>query len=93
MVGFEEISLKWKEISKAGARGEVLGYRILYWLSELHEDIVLQSTKYYFDILEPNRTAVIRGLQPFAQYRIQVLAFTEGGLGVWSPEYSGGTLP
>ena len=92
MLGFEEISVTWKEISKSGARGEVLGYRIQYWLSELHEDPVIQERKYYFDVLEPNRTAVIKGLKPFAQYRIQIQAFTESGFGIWSPEYSGGTF-
>ena len=90
MIGFEEIALKWTEISKADARGEVLGYHIQYWLSELHENPVIQSTKYSFEILEPNRTAMITGLQAFAQYRIRILAFNEGGFGIWSQEYGGG---
>ena len=90
MIGFDEISLEWTGISRAGARGEVLGYQIQYWLSELHENPVIQSTKYSFEILEPNRTAIIKGLQAFAQYRIRILAFNEGGFGVWSQEYGGG---
>ena len=90
MIGFEEIALKWTEISKAGARGEILGYQIQYWLSELHENPVFESTKHSFEILAPNRTAMIRGLQAFAYYRIRILAFNEGGFGVWSSEYGGG---
>ena len=92
MIGFEEISLEWTEISRAGARGEVLGYQIQYWLSELHENPIIESKKYSFEILEPTRTATIKGLQAFAQYRIRILAFNEGGFGIWSQEYSGGML-
>ena len=92
MYDFEKILLKWEPISKAGARGEVLGYRIQYWLSELHENPVVQGKKYNFDVLEPNRTVIMKGLEPFARYRIRMLAFTEGGYGVWSKEQEGGML-
>ena len=90
MHDFEEILLKWKPISKADAKGEVLGYRIQYWLSELHEVPVPQSKIQFVDILEPVRTATIKGLQAYAQYRIRILAFTEGGFGVWSKLHNGG---
>ena len=90
MYGFEEILLRWKPISRAGARGEVLGYRIQYWLSELHEVSIVEGKKYHFDVLEPNRTIMIERLTPFATYRIRILAFTEGGFGVWSMAKNGG---
>ena len=90
MYAFEEILLNWEPISKAGARGEVLGYRIQYWLSELHENPVVQDKKYHFDVQEPNRTTIVKRLEPFARYRIRILAITEGGFGVWSREQDGG---
>ena len=90
MYDFERILLKWKPISPFEAKGEVLGYRIQYFLSELHEAPILGTKGQIIDVLEPNRTVVISGLQAFASYRIRILAFTEGGFGIWSHMYVGG---
>lgn len=90
MYDFERIMLKWQPISQFEAKGEVLGYRIQYVLSELYDTPVLGRKDQIIDVLEPKRTLVITGLQAFARYRIRILAFTEGGFGVWSDTYIGG---
>lgn len=90
MYGFEEVMLKWNAVSKSKRRGEVLGYRIQYWLSELHAFPVQSLNKLTIDVMEPNRTITITGLQPYARYRFQILAFTEGGFGIWSQIHDGG---
>ena len=90
MYGYQEMLLIWEPISKAGARGEVLGYRIQYWLTELQETPIIQKKVYAVSIFAPNRTKVLKGLQPFARYHIRIQAFTEGGFGVWSQELDGG---
>ena len=92
MHGFREILLNWKPISQSSAHGEVLGYRIEYWMIELHEVLVPKTSVFNIDVLEPNRTAVIEKLQPFARYMIRILAFTEAGFGIWSKEQHGGVL-
>ena len=93
MYGISEILLSWGTISSSGARGEVLGYRVQYWLSEMQEIPVFQAQRHNTFILAPNRTTILTGLQQFAQYRIRIQAFTEGGFGVWSPEQNGGDVP
>ena len=90
MFDFYNISLRWNEISKAGARGEVLGYRIQYWLSELNAVPTVKAVAYHIDVFEPNRSVILKDLKPFGRYGIRILAFTEGGYGVWSyPKYGG----
>lgn len=87
---FEEILLKWQPVSQSGANGEILGYTVQYWLAELLDEPIIKAKKYSVDIKEPTRTTIIKGLQPYATYRIRIQAFTEGGLGVWSKRYNGG---
>ena len=90
MFDFYNISLKWNEISRSAARGEVLGYRIQYWLSELNDVPTVKVVAYHVDVLEPNRSVILTDLKPFGRYGIRILAFTEGGYGVWSyPKYGG----
>ena len=92
MYDFTKILLHWEPISKHGSRGEVLGYRIQYWLSEVQETPVIATVKYEGYIFAPNRTTTLTGLQPFSRYRIRIQAFTEGGYGVWSQEHNGGDV-
>ena len=92
MYDFTKILLYWEPISKHGSRGEVLGYRIQYWLSEVQETPVIATVKYEGYIFAPNRTTTLTGLQPFSRYRIRIQAFTEGGYGVWSQEHNGGDV-
>ena len=92
MYGVREILLNWGAISSPGARGEVLGYRVQYWLSEMQEIPVVRAQKHHTFVFAPNRTTILTGLQHFARYRIRIQAFTEGGFGVWSPEENGGDV-
>ena len=84
------MSLKWTKINETGSKGEVLGYRITYWLNELNYDPVLSSVVTTTDVFAPNRTATLVNLKPFARYAIQISAFTEAGYGIQSKIYYGG---
>ena len=85
-----EILLQWNKISKTGAKGEVLGYQISYWLIELNYELVHSSELEYMSVYAPNRTAILKELKPFAKYAFQIAAFTEGGIGALSIKYYGG---
>ena len=87
-----EISLKWSAINETSANGEVLGYRISYWLTELNYEPVFYSEVLVTDVHTPRRSAAIVNLKPFAKYAIQIAAFTEAGFGVQSERYYGGDL-
>ena len=92
MYGFNEILLNWKPIEKSAANGEVLGYQIEYQQIEANDDPVLKSTPTHLDVLEPNRSVVVKELDRFSKYRIRISAFTEAGFGVWSEAKYGGML-
>ena len=85
-----EILLQWSKINDAGAKGEVLGYEISYWIIELNFELVQSSEKKYIYVYAPNRTATLKELRPFAKYAFQIAAFTEGGIGLISIKYYGG---
>ena len=87
---FYEISLKWIEISKTHGNGEVLGYRIKYWLVELQDTIERKLTEHYVNTFAPNKTATIKNLKPYGRYGFTISAFTEGGFGVESAAVFGG---
>ena len=92
MYDFYEVSLNWKEVNKTHANGEVLGYRIKYWLTEENYVPVSATNVSESLVFAPNTTLKIEDLQPYATYGINVSAFTEGGYGPESPVVYGGKI-
>eukprot|EP00794_Sanderia_malayensis_P019880 gene19880-21821_t len=86
---FNEITLKWSEISNASARGEVLGYRIMYKPIEQYDLPLPDYPLKMVNVFAPNRTGIIKELVAYTKYAISILAYTEGGIGI-SSDYSYG---
>eukprot|EP00795_Rhopilema_esculentum_P002629 gene2630-826_t len=91
MYGFYEALLSWDPIKQQTAHGEVIGYKIEYWLAEAYDFPVPKTSVDFINVFEPNRTVVIEKLDPYGKYGFRIQAFTEGGFGVWSKIHYGNT--
>ena len=85
-----QIRLSWNHILRKYVHGDLLGYKVLYKLTKIAGNAVVQSTT-KVQILHPSlNTVKITGLETNAQYSFQVLAFNAYGDGKISAEVYGG---
>lgn len=77
------VLVEWSAPPKNTANGNIKGYKVIYGPSKTWYDPSTHDSK-----IVPDLKVEIHGLKKFTNYSMQVLAFTNGGDGVRSPEAS-----